>query len=340
MDRTDVHQQIRELSDKINHLNENLFNSRKIHPVEIDLIKLYVRELTAMVDQLSVLAGVASKGDSGSGRMEAGAGRMESGKGKSTDNTKQETQVAEKITAPIASQENIPVSTPTIQKEEPAPKVESGFSINIVDSEPVEAVPETTAEHTTETQKIEFLEEEPETSPPPRRLVTIQPPQPGQTQSQAQPQEHIQSQPATHSQQYIPSPEPQAATRYEQTELPKERIKPVIQLSMEAEDTEAPSINDLFAQQDKSDHYSKAKRTDTKSLKESMDLGEKFLFLKELFEGNQTAFDNATEKLSNMSSLEEAKVFVEESLRSQFAWSGKDNVVKQFYTLLEHRFKR
>src|SRR4051812_44899981 len=58
MDRNELHQQILELADKIGHLNDTLSRSKRIHPVEIDLLRLYVREMVAGTEELAEMSGM------------------------------------------------------------------------------------------------------------------------------------------------------------------------------------------------------------------------------------------------------------------------------------------
>jgi len=52
MDRKAIHAQIATLSDKINYLNERLSEEKNLHPVEVDLLNGYARELQDMIESL------------------------------------------------------------------------------------------------------------------------------------------------------------------------------------------------------------------------------------------------------------------------------------------------
>ncbi len=54
-DKNQIHYDIAELLEKIAHLNIKLASTTKIHPVELDLLRNYVRELDKLADALPVL---------------------------------------------------------------------------------------------------------------------------------------------------------------------------------------------------------------------------------------------------------------------------------------------
>ena len=88
-----------------------------------------------------------------------------------------------------------------------------------------------------------------------------------------------------------------------------------------------------------SDLFQHAKRADGKGLKEMMDLGERFLFMKELFAGDSAAFDRATSAIDSIAGIDQARAYMEAVLRQKYDWEGKDPIVRQFANLVEQRFK-
>lgn len=53
MDRNAIHAQVATLSDKINYLNERLSEEKNLHPVEVDLLSGYARELQVLIESLA-----------------------------------------------------------------------------------------------------------------------------------------------------------------------------------------------------------------------------------------------------------------------------------------------
>jgi hypothetical protein len=53
MERNDIHAQITTLAGKIRHLNELLANESSLHPVELELMHWYAREIKSRIEQLA-----------------------------------------------------------------------------------------------------------------------------------------------------------------------------------------------------------------------------------------------------------------------------------------------
>jgi len=53
MERNDIHAQISVLAGKIRHLNELLANETSLHPVELELLHWYAREIKSRIEQLA-----------------------------------------------------------------------------------------------------------------------------------------------------------------------------------------------------------------------------------------------------------------------------------------------
>ena len=91
------------------------------------------------------------------------------------------------------------------------------------------------------------------------------------------------------------------------------------------------SVNDLLLEQGKSD--TKFSHMPLASLHSAIGINDRFLFTRELFEGNATAFTEAVKKIDQMSGLQEAAAF----LRDNFKWKKNDTSLK-FIDLVKRRF--
>jgi hypothetical protein len=69
------------------------------------------------------------------------------------------------------------------------------------------------------------------------------------------------------------------------------------------------------------------------NLAKGIGLNDKFLFSKELFDGNSQKFNAAINAINAMNSFEEA----EEYINANFSWQ-QNNVVKHFMNLVRRRF--
>ena len=74
--------------------------------------------------------------------------------------------------------------------------------------------------------------------------------------------------------------------------------------------------------------------TPIENLTKGIGLNDKFLFSKELFDGNSQNFNAAINAINAMNSFEEA----EEYIKTNFSWSPNNNIAKYFMNLVRRRF--
>ena len=74
--------------------------------------------------------------------------------------------------------------------------------------------------------------------------------------------------------------------------------------------------------------------TPIENLAKGIGLNDKFLFSKELFDGNSQKFNATINAINELNSLEEA----EEYINTNFSWSPSNNIAKHFMTLVRRRF--
>ena len=97
------------------------------------------------------------------------------------------------------------------------------------------------------------------------------------------------------------------------------------------------SINDTFAgDAPKKTVADKLSRQPIKDLKSAIGLNQKFLFMNDLFEGENDLFNNAINKINSFNSLPEAIAFIDSNLSS--AWDKENSSVLNFMDLVERRF--
>lgn len=91
------------------------------------------------------------------------------------------------------------------------------------------------------------------------------------------------------------------------------------------------SVNDLLLEQSKSE--SKFSNLPVSSLQAAIGINDKFLFTRELFDGNAKAFSEVIRKLDDMTGIHEAAVY----LRENFKWKKTETSLK-FIDLVKRRF--
>jgi hypothetical protein len=69
-------------------------------------------------------------------------------------------------------------------------------------------------------------------------------------------------------------------------------------------------------------------------------LNDKIAFLNQLFDGDNSSYDNVLDKLNKFNALEEAKHFLLQEIKPKFNnWEGRDEVEERFMEIIETRFK-
>jgi hypothetical protein len=75
-----------------------------------------------------------------------------------------------------------------------------------------------------------------------------------------------------------------------------------------------------------------------KDLKKAISINERFLFISELFNGDEAMYDRSIKTINAFSIYPEAEYWIRRELKIKFAWDEKSNTVKQFNQLVKRRF--
>lgn len=113
------------------------------------------------------------------------------------------------------------------------------------------------------------------------------------------------------------------------------KIKKKLVIPTEEEEYK-PTMNDLFME--KIGKEKNINSTSTKSLKESIMLNERIVFIKELFAGNSEEFAQTLAKIDGCTSVEDAFGYLESQVVGKNNWGNKEKVSIQFYNLVKKKF--
>lgn len=75
-----------------------------------------------------------------------------------------------------------------------------------------------------------------------------------------------------------------------------------------------------------------------KDLKKAIGLNDRFLFINELFRGDETMYERSIKTINGFSILPEAEFWIRRELKLKLGWSDTNPVVKQFDQLVKRRF--
>lgn len=107
--------------------------------------------------------------------------------------------------------------------------------------------------------------------------------------------------------------------------------------SMENRNEELLSINDSFSGQEQQSLAQQLGRKPISDLSDAIGLNQKFLFMNELFEGENNLYKEAINALNNFASYFEADEYIN-VLRSRHNWDTTSKSVKDFIEIVERRY--
>lgn len=141
-------------------------------------------------------------------------------------------------------------------------------------------------------------------------------------------------------------PEPVAITEqadpvenslYTELEKAVEENLPLHNITVDEEDEkQKASLNERFSKE-KTTLADKISRPQG-SLKTSIDVNEKFFFIRDLFGADNNAYDKAIRFLDNLSSLDDAMIYIERELAIQYKWEPVSKAREKFMKQVRLRF--
>ncbi len=78
--------------------------------------------------------------------------------------------------------------------------------------------------------------------------------------------------------------------------------------------------------------------TPVRDLKKAIGVNDRFLFINELFRGDEAMYERSIKTINNFSIYPEAQYWIERELKVKIGWSESDAMVKQFDQLVKRRF--
>jgi len=104
------------------------------------------------------------------------------------------------------------------------------------------------------------------------------------------------------------------------------------------EGTEAGILNKKLQSKEGQTLADKLSKSGGKSIMKMLTLNQRFMFVNELFEGNQNLFLSAIEQLDGMNNFREASSHIKKSFADKYNWNMETEEVEEFMELIEKRF--
>lgn len=101
--------------------------------------------------------------------------------------------------------------------------------------------------------------------------------------------------------------------------------------------TSTPSVNDKLKQA-KIDLGDTLTEVPIRELKKAIGINDRFLFINELFRGDEAMYERSIKTINGFSILAEAEYWIQRELKTKIGWNDKLEVVQQFNQLIKRRF--
>ncbi len=118
------------------------------------------------------------------------------------------------------------------------------------------------------------------------------------------------------------------------------KVEPSVNNSFEDEQTKAPTLNELISAQRAPIPTTQFNRQPVTDLKSIINLNDKLLFIKDLFNGYSLAYSEAIEIINRFDSFDAADNFLKTNYSSKNNWAAKQATAEKFYELLNRRFSK
>jgi hypothetical protein len=98
------------------------------------------------------------------------------------------------------------------------------------------------------------------------------------------------------------------------------------------------SINDKLKPGSAAELGSTLKATPVKELRKAIGVNDRFVFINELFRGDEPMYERSIKTINNFRILPEAEYWMERELKIKLGWDDSRDIVQHFYQLVRRRF--
>lgn len=106
----------------------------------------------------------------------------------------------------------------------------------------------------------------------------------------------------------------------------------------EAIATEAPSLNDFLKQTTTEVAHKLTETGAIRDLKKAIGINDRFVFINELFRGDEAMYERSIKTINNFSIYPEAQYWMERELKIKLGWDDSKQAAQDFYMLVKRRF--
>jgi hypothetical protein len=121
------------------------------------------------------------------------------------------------------------------------------------------------------------------------------------------------------------------------TEIPTLSHQPKIGKEVNDSTTHPESLNDKL-KQGKTELVEILKETPVKDLRKAVGINDRFLFINDLFRGDETMYERSIKTINSFNIYAEAEYWISRELKTKLGWSKDDPSVQHFDQLVKRRF--
>jgi hypothetical protein len=97
------------------------------------------------------------------------------------------------------------------------------------------------------------------------------------------------------------------------------------------------SLNDRL-KEEKTELAHLLKETPIKDLRKGIGINDRFVFVRELFRGDDAMYERSIKTINNFNIFSEAEYWIARELKHKLGWDDRNETVKHFYQLVRRRF--
>jgi hypothetical protein len=119
--------------------------------------------------------------------------------------------------------------------------------------------------------------------------------------------------------------------------LPKQKTTALKEINEAAAKEEAPSVNDIL-KKSVTELSHKLTEAGIKDLRKAIGINDRFLFISDLFRGDEAMYERSIKTINSFSILPEAEYWIRRELKTKLGWTDTNSTVIHFDQLVKRRF--
>jgi hypothetical protein len=124
---------------------------------------------------------------------------------------------------------------------------------------------------------------------------------------------------------------------HQQREIKAEPVKEKIEIPQAQVPDKADSLNDKL-KQSRSELFETLGEAPVKDLRKAIGLNDRYMFVSELFRGDENMYERCIKTINNFKIYPEAEYWINRELNIKLGWKNDDKVTQLFYQIVKRRF--